>query len=200
MTKTATLHRQPELQSCYPVARQSVNLLSAMIEALSDGILMVSPAGQLLHANRRAVNLCRQLTASQADTASLPTSIWRICQSLIESRTLFPNQIFVIEDEIRGTGATLIRIRVQWIDIDAVDHPCLLVTLEDRHQSAKTAAIAEAQRYHLTQRETEVWLLRRADYHYEEIADRLFISINTVKKHLKSIYAKRNQTLAHEDC
>ncbi|MEO0824988.1 MAG: LuxR C-terminal-related transcriptional regulator [Cyanobacteria bacterium J06639_16] len=200
MTKTATLSRQPKIQLTQQAAQHSANLLSAMLEALSDGILMISPGGELLHANCCAVQLCRQLISTQGDLPILPPAIWRICESLIESRSLFPNQIFVIEDEIRGIGSTLIRIRVQWIDIDAVDHPCLLVTLEDRNQSAKTAALAEAQRYQLTQRETEVWLLRRAKYNYEEIADQLFISINTVKKHLKSIYAKRNQALDCEAC
>lgn len=200
MIKTATLQRQPQTQPTQQSAQHSADLLSAMLEALSDGILMISPTGKLLHANHCAAQFCRQLISTHGDSPGLPPAIWRICESLIESRTLFPNQIFIIEDEIRGMGSTLIRIRVQWIDVDAVDHPCLLVTLEDRNQSAKTAAIAEAQRYQLTQRETEVWLLRRSNYNYEEIADQLFISINTVKKHLKSIYAKRSQVINRQAC
>ncbi|NEO62582.1 MAG: winged helix-turn-helix transcriptional regulator, partial [Moorea sp. SIO4G2] len=33
--------------------------------------------------------------------------------------------------------------------------------------------------------------LKKANFTYREIAQQLFISINTVKKHLKNIYAKQ---------
>jgi DNA-binding CsgD family transcriptional regulator len=70
-------------------------------------------------------------------------------------------------------------------------HPYLLVTIEDRNQSTQNLAIADAKKYGLTRRETEIWLLRRANYSYKEIADKLCISINTVKKHLKNIHIKQ---------
>lgn len=47
----------------------------------------------------------------------------------------------------------------------------------------RNLAIAEAAQYHLTQRETDIWCLYRANYSYKEIADYLYISINTVKKY-----------------
>jgi DNA-binding CsgD family transcriptional regulator len=51
-------------------------------------------------------------------------------------------------------------------------------------------AIAEAQEWRLTPRETEVWLLRRSGYTSIGIASQLGITINTVKKHFKNIYRK----------
>ncbi|MEM8545048.1 MAG: helix-turn-helix transcriptional regulator [Cyanobacteria bacterium P01_H01_bin.119] len=172
---------------------QDDGLLNALLNALPDGVIMVSPSGAVLHANQYAKGLCQQLTSVAHSVQPLPLSVWRICEALIESRELFPNRFFVIEDEIQTVAETTLRIRVRWMDQGAVEYPCLLVTLEDRHQSAKSAAIVEAQRYHLTQREKEVWLLRRIDCDYETIAQRLYISVNTVKKHLKNIYAKRSQ-------
>ena len=47
--------------------------------------------------------------------------------------------------------------------------------------------------YGLTEREGEVWMLRLQDYSYQEIADKLYLSINTVKKHMKTILAKQEQ-------
>jgi DNA-binding CsgD family transcriptional regulator len=73
------------------------------------------------------------------------------------------------------------------------------VTLEDRKQSTQKAAIAEAKKYDLTPREAEVWLLRRAHYSYKEIAAKLYITVNTVKKHLKSVYAKQQVNLWSEE-
>lgn len=49
---------------------------------------------------------------------------------------------------------------------------------------------ADVQKYGLTCREAEVWFLHRNKYSYKEIADKLFVTINTVKKHMKNIYAK----------
>ena len=43
----------------------------------------------------------------------------------------------------------------------------------------------------LTSREQEIWSLRRSNYSYKEIAAELHITLNTVKKHLKNIYSKR---------
>ena len=59
--------------------------------------------------------------------------------------------------------------------------------LNSRHYLALT----EADRYGLTPREAEVWLLRRANRPCKEIAVDLRISLNTVKKHMKSILAKQ---------
>ena len=36
-------------------------------------------------------------------------------------------------------------------------------------------------------------MLRRANRTYDEIARELYITVNTVKRHLKSIYAKRKE-------
>jgi DNA-binding CsgD family transcriptional regulator len=43
-------------------------------------------------------------------------------------------------------------------------------------------------------------LLRRANYTCKEIAAELYISLNTVKKHMKNIHAKREKALHSEDC
>ena len=52
--------------------------------------------------------------------------------------------------------------------------------------------MAEAQKYNLTERETQVWVLKRAGYTYKVIAAKLHIAEDTVKKHIKSIHAKRD--------
>ncbi|NJN58773.1 MAG: hypothetical protein HC879_15380 [Leptolyngbyaceae cyanobacterium SL_5_9] len=114
---------------------------------------------------------------------------------MIDSRTLYPAHVFMIEDEIELDAFDTIRIRVQWIDLESSDRPCLLVALEDRYQTAKKMAIAERQRYGLTDRESEVWLLRRANCTYKTIASKLHITVDTVKKHIKSIHAKRQDVM-----
>jgi WD40 repeat protein len=46
------------------------------------------------------------------------------------------------------------------------------------------------QKHGLTPREQDIWLLYRTNYSYKQIANELNISLNTVKKHMKNIYAK----------
>jgi DNA-binding CsgD family transcriptional regulator len=64
--------------------------------------------------------------------------------------------------------------------------------LEDQHQVNKVRAIAEARKYGLTDREAQVWLLKRTGHSYKSIAAQLYIAEDTVKKHIKSIHAKRD--------
>ncbi len=172
-------------------------LLQAIIEGFVDGILILTEQGECIHANECARRICNQLSASisQPQINSIPQSIWRICESLIDSRELFSEQRMIIEAEIDTDNSAVFRTRVQWLQLDRLERPYLLVTIEDRQQSAQNAALAEANKYGLTPREAEVWLLRRANYSYKEIAAKLYITLNTVKKHMKSVYAKQQANL-----
>jgi DNA-binding CsgD family transcriptional regulator len=166
-------------------------LLQAIIEGLVDGVLILTQKGEWVHANERARRVCNKISQSTPQSNSVPEPIWRVCESLIASRELFPEQKMIIDSEINMQTSGAFRIRVQWLELNEKDAAYLLVTLEDRGQSSQNIAIADAQKYGLTPREAEVWLLRRSNHSYQEIADKLYITLNTVKKHMKNIYAKQ---------
>lgn len=172
------------------------SLLQAVLEGFIDGVLILSEQGEWIHANDRARRICEQLTKGLTQPDRVPQEIWRACQSLISSLNLYPNKALTIEDEITTDQAASYRVRAQWLTLERFQHPCLLVTLEDRLQSLRQAAIGEAQRYGLTPRELEVWLRYRAGYSYKAMATELYITHNTVKKHMKNIHAKRQMALA----
>jgi DNA-binding CsgD family transcriptional regulator len=173
-------------------ASQSDNtLLQGVFESFIDGILILTEQGECIQANNLARQICSQLTPTESQLNSVPKKIWDFCQALIESRSFFPTGSMIIESEIASNPVTPLRIRVRWFKLNAFPHPCLLVILEDRCQSIQNLALAEVDRYGLTPREAEVWLRRRANYTYKEIATDLYISINTVKKHMKNIQVKR---------
>jgi DNA-binding CsgD family transcriptional regulator len=173
-------------------------LLQAVTEGLVDGILILTPSGTPIYCNSHAQRLCQQLLPAKSSTQTVPIQIWRICEALIESRVLFPEQPIVLEDEIGDRKFPTVRVRVQWIDLNDSHEPCLLVMLEDRRQSLYSLAITESKKYGLTCRESEVWFRQRSNYTYEEIATELHITINTVKKHIKSIRAKRDSVWCDE--
>ncbi len=170
-------------------------LLQAIIEGFVDGVLILTEQGEWIHSNQYARRICNQLLKCTAQNHSVPETIWHICESLIESRELFPSQRMIIEAEIDGDNFTVFRVRVRWLQLDENSCPYLLVTVEDRSQTTQKTAITEAKKYGLTPREAEVWLLRRANYSYKEIADKLYITLNTVKKHMKNVHAKQQANL-----
>lgn len=173
------------------------SLLFTAIEHFADGLVIVARTGDILHCNRCAQRLLQHLAQSEPSTQVLPQRLWQNCQALIHAGDLWADAVrVVLEDEIQlptvqPALSGRIRVRVQWFNADTQD--CFLILLEDCAQSAECFAQNEAYRYGLTPRETEVWQLKRADYTYREIAQQLYISENTVKKHLKNVYAKREQ-------
>lgn len=174
------------------------SLLQAVLEDFMDGILILTEQGEWLHANDRARRICHQLTQGLAQPDRVPQEIWRACQSLMSSLNRGSSGPVMVEDEITTGKLASYRIRAQWLILERLQHPCLLITLEDQLQSAHCAAIAEGQQYKLTPRELDVWLRYRTNYTYKEIAAELYITHNTVKKHMKNIHAKRQAILAIE--
>ena len=175
------------------------SLLKAIIEGFVDGVLIVTEQGECIHANEFGRKICHQFSQGNSQSHSIPQSIWNVCESLIDSRELFPEQKMIIEATIELSDLATFRVRVRWLELAEKDTSYLLVTIEDRNQSTHNAAIADAKRYGLTPREAEVWLLRRANYSYKEIAAKLYITLNTVKKHMKSVYAKQQENLWEDE-
>ncbi|EGJ35197.1 MULTISPECIES: helix-turn-helix transcriptional regulator [Moorena] len=165
-------------------------LLQGVVEGLMDGVLILNAQGELVHSNCYGRFICAQLAVDRSKSNVVPKEIRRVCQAVLDSCELYPNQSIIIESEIITEPSTSFRIRAVKLTLDSFENPCILVTLENHDQYAGSFAIAEVNKYDLTPREAEVWLLRRADYSYQEIADELLITLNTVKKHLKNIYAK----------
>lgn len=170
--------------------------LLAILEGFLDGILVITDQKQLLYINHSAQHLCHRFNPDTT-TTTIPQSIWQACEALIESQSLYPEKLVVMETEV-DCGEIMLRVRVQWLTLAECDRPCLLVRLQDQQQATQTLAIAEAQNWHLTERETQVWLLRRAGLSRKQIASELYISEDTVKKHLGNVRAKRQCCLDEE--
>lgn len=171
---------------------QQVTFLQEVIEGLQDGILILTETGELVYANSNARSICFSIQQANSNENFILLAIWKLCKSLLNSHSLLTNKNLVVSDEIILDNTTTFRIRVRWLDLEKNSHPLLLITIENRYESVRNAALAEIKKYQLTPREAEIWLLYRAKYTYKKIADELYITLNTVKKHMKNIHAKRN--------
>ncbi|WP_040630773.1 helix-turn-helix transcriptional regulator [Fortiea contorta] len=196
LTKTSTkaVNKTNKLDTFDCQKSPQTAFLQAVIESLEDGILIVNDEGKLIHANASARLICAQL--NQENQASLvPTIIWELCQALTDNQNSPSEHLSMISDEIVLNQSTIFRVRARLVKLEEFSIPYFLITIENRYESMKNTAIAEIQKYELTPREAEIWCLHRVNCSRKDIADQLYISINTVKKHMKNIHAKRQAFL-----
>jgi DNA-binding CsgD family transcriptional regulator len=183
------------LEQPKPLNHTRKTLLQGVLEGISDGILVLSEQGELIYSNYCAYRLCQQIEPTQSKNFEIPDQIWQCCRALMDSRTLYPDRPVVIESEIVVSRSHSFRVRAKWLTLEDPNRPYLAVLLEDRCQSLRNRVFAEVQKYNLTPRQAEVLLLYRSGYSYREIAAELYITINTVRQHLKDINMRRQRTL-----
>ncbi len=162
------------------------------------GFILFDETGQLLQSTTKADEFCMllqkgvtgQIFKSFEHQPEPPEPITALCQCLMESRVDFPEYTLQLYDTVFLPGGIRLYLKAEWIDL--VDQPtkCMLVTIEDLTQIAHHRAICDAYRYGLTNREAEVWELYLQGLSYREISKELMIAVNTVKKHMKSIFTK----------
>lgn len=174
------------------------DFLQEVIEGLEDGILILSQTGEVVHANASARRLCCQFNQGNFKQNFVPPVIWKLCESLFNSRYLFSDKLLILSDEIVLDKSNIFRIRVRLLDLEGFEEPSLLVTIENQYESVKNVALTEVKKFDLTPREAEIWFLYRSNYSYKEIATKLYITINTVKKHMKNIHTKRQAHISYD--
>ncbi|NJL47480.1 MAG: LuxR family transcriptional regulator [Leptolyngbyaceae cyanobacterium SM2_5_2] len=194
-SSSTTVHTSLPIKSTYQetFTKPDFSLLSAVLEGFADGLLILALDGTCLHRNQKGKALCH--TLNQSSNQEVPDCLWAMCNYLLEGRDLFPEHSFVLTQDFTCAENRCIRARAQWLDWPHSADSYFLVLLEDQTLTAQNSALLEALQYDLTPRERDVWLLKRANRSYEAIALELYITVNTVKRHLKSIYAKRKQVL-----
>ncbi|MEO1591008.1 MAG: LuxR C-terminal-related transcriptional regulator [Cyanobacteria bacterium J06632_22] len=165
-------------------------LLASALDHLVDGLIIVTAAGHVVKRNAVAIQMCADLTPAASPTAISPT-LWTVCRPIFKNIANGLTTHFGLEADLRDQHQRSLRVRVQILDAHLAEGPCLLLVLEDRQATYHRQAQADARRFGLTPREREVWELRLQGASYDAIAGQLWITENTVKKHMKSILAKR---------
>lgn len=171
-------------------------LLQEIVENLMDGVLILTPTGEWVYGNVSAHRICQQLNLGQPTVETVPQKVWQMCQLFIANhqtsgKPTTLEQPVMLEAEITVELAVRYRIRVRWFRLEDTHSPHLLITLEDCYQAAWNRAIAEIYQYRLTARQADVWLLHCTGHTYRDIAIKLFVAVNTVKRHMKDIYLKQ---------
>lgn len=193
-TTAATQWYQPVKQSSHNTldSMSTSTFFQAILEGFVDAILIVTQEGEVVHANAKAIEVCQNLPSHPS---GIPQEAWHICQLLIDSKNLLPQQTTILESEVKANDSASWRLRGRWLSFGN-SKPYILITMEDCDESLKNQTLLEIKKYGFTSREAEVWSLKRTHHSYKQIAAKLFISENTVKKHIKNINLKRREVTA----
>jgi DNA-binding CsgD family transcriptional regulator len=178
---------------------QQLALFLGVFESFIDGILILTEQGKVITANPSGRRICEQLLQGISQPNLVPEEILKFCDSFTTTPIAESKEEIFIESEISAGKLGTFRLRAQWLRLEEKKQIYLVVIIEDRYHALQAQVDIEAKRYNLTSREAEVWLLRRANYTYQKIADSLYITLDTVKKHLKNIYAKQKAILNVEE-
>jgi len=186
----------------------ALNLIqSSLLESLHQGVIVTSRSLNPLYWNAKARLLCQQLAGSEFPPLELPMAVSEVCHRLMREERLGDRPL-VMECQA-ATGQT-IRISARWLDLTAdrsqtaaknavpkagdrtePRQSYILVLLENCNDLLQEELRIERKKYDLTEREAEVWMLLRQEYSYQDVAKLLQISLNTVKTHVKNVYAKK---------
>jgi DNA-binding CsgD family transcriptional regulator len=74
------------------------------------------------------------------------------------------------------------------------EEPAMILFIEDTNERLQEELATAQKQYGLTDRETEVYKLLSQSRTYQDIADILYISLNTVRFHVKNIYLKKGSS------
>jgi hypothetical protein len=182
---------------------ESTDFQKILMNFIKEGVLILTGQSKLFYLNLKARQICRQIEKSGASSGEIPTVMANLSRQF--------NQYGCCVDKVLITEYQLaenqrIRIRACKLPEDwphsfeemESDRPHLLVFLEDLTANLQEDLKIEQQRYNLTDREVEIWQLLLQTYSYQDIAKSLQISLNTVKFHVKNIYAKKRSFFEEE--
>lgn len=200
----AAKRRDPIVPPSFDCDLVDWNVLSRVLELLPQGVLVLSSDLRLLYHNYKAKQLCQLLSQERLTDRSLPRPLTDLCRKVVNDQRAIAATL-ATEWEIATGQVVRLSARLMWPstepDPDARSplveapcnqaSPCVVVFIENYHDRIQQEAKIQQQKYDLTERETEIWSLLQQELTYQEIAQKLQISLNTVKTHVKNVYAKR---------
>jgi hypothetical protein len=165
-------------------------LWTVLLDTMPVGVMVLTDELQVFYCNELAKRLCDRLEPNN----SVPELVQSLCQRLLEEGFVIADPLIM---EYQDGVNQFFRLQVRWINL--AEQTFFLVHLEDCFALLQEELMLEQVKYDFTEREAEVWCLLRQKYSYQEIADFLKITLNTVKTHVKNIYAKRKNIASEQN-
>jgi DNA-binding CsgD family transcriptional regulator len=186
----------PALAPDFTSVLETSSLLSALVETLPKGLIVLAADRTIVYWNQTAKRLCQKLSGTQRYWTMLPTSITELSDQLVDARVVYEPLLL----DYQTPDGCSFRLTACWLRMAVGNEVNLafnqqayrLMTIEDRDETLQQDLQVEQKKFRLTNREAEVWLLLKQEYSYQAIAKTLHISLNTVKTHIRNIHTKRH--------
>jgi hypothetical protein len=178
----------------YPVNVQESALTQALrklLPSVLEGVILFDENNRLIYISSKASEIIRRTFKGRQFSENIPQEVVYIKDMMIEAKKKFAQETWMNEFTIFVSHLTVLHIYARWIQGNSSGQNYLLLKMEDKNQLNHDFLLDEAKRLGLTLREQEVWLLNQTNYTYKQIAEMLDITLNTVKKHMKSILVKQ---------
>jgi DNA-binding CsgD family transcriptional regulator len=163
----------------------------ASLDAMAEAVAVFGEAKRELHRNPAL----SQMMESEPQRHLLQGGILRIAASLyplaIEAKNHRVEEVLPESRHAVVTESATYHMRATLLPSGAfADHPAVMVWVECRGSSPLPAPEVLRERYPLTKREAEVALLMAEGHSNAQIAENLFLSIHTVRRHVEGVFAK----------
>jgi DNA-binding CsgD family transcriptional regulator len=165
-----------------------------------SGLLVFTPKLELIHMNEEASVLSTYINQTQTThvvTGILPQEILAFCGEIIQRLTNHRDfkewEHFELRRVIDGVEFPVL-LRGFGLPDPGSHQPRVLIIMERVSLRNKFRVEPSMSRYHLTEREEEVLEELAKGFTNKEIANKLGITENTVKEHIKRLMQKMNTT------
>lgn len=156
-------------------------ILEAHTNQQTEGLMILDSSYNILYTNRAALDLASELV-NKPKKNSLEELIEKVVPSGKVSTRIGFNQTLI--------SPSFKAYDLQWEyvrNIDSCFHTCFYVL---RIEKKKTSISPQHIGLDLTERERDICLLIQKGHSNAEIGDKLFITLNTVKRHIQNIFQK----------
>jgi DNA-binding CsgD family transcriptional regulator len=152
-----------------------------MIDAVETALLLFDQRGRLVHCSQAFARLCRRNALSEEDVRTLYTTAQALVQDARDPAADAP--LMCARTVALRSGAYVLRLT-------KLDRATTGTLVSVERDAPFASAHTIQQHVGLTPRQSEVALLMAEGYTDAEIADRLFISVNTVHRHVARVLEK----------
>lgn len=160
------------LEREYDQQRKEKEMFEAFADKSNTGFILLDQNYHIIYTNQAVLRIFKE------------DSLYKNIESFIED-------IFDPRKRLNSTS----RLHLQGLNIRIISHQELFLSKESCfaviiEEDKTNIPFYEDNFVQLTKREKEVCLYLKKGYTYQEISEKLFISVHTVNKHIKNIYQK----------
>ena len=173
------------------------NILKIIDENLSTGLILLNDSMQMVYMNQRAKEFCSNLigkTPCRDIYIHLPTMLLEDCYTMTEELKRCPADCLVLPKHkvlrTKNSGKFHLCSRILEKRISPVNHRLYMISIDDVSASKRIDQNDLKKNYHLTEREIDIVTHIFKGLKNAEIAQRLFVSEITIKKHIQNIFQK----------